>query len=85
MGFLNNLPFLKAFIPGRVEYIATLKTAIVEEVVIVKKGGKQRRTKTGFGAVRPEKHRVAVSIKRKLEPRTPYWDGRAETCPANNE
>ena len=46
MRFLNTLPFLKAFIPGRADYAAFLKTAIVEERVTTKREGKQKTTKT---------------------------------------
>ena len=40
MRFLNTLPFLKAFIPDRADHITIMKTAMVEESVIVKRGGK---------------------------------------------
>ena len=40
MRFLNTLPFLKAFIPGRADCTTIMKIAIVEESVIVKRGGK---------------------------------------------
>ena len=46
MRFLNTLPFLKAFIPGRADYSAILKAAIVEESVTIKRNGKQQSSKS---------------------------------------
>ena len=46
MRFLNTLPFLKAFIPGRADYSTILKAAIVGESVTVKRNGKQQSTKS---------------------------------------
>jgi len=43
--FLNTLPFLRTFIPGRADYATLLRTTVVEESVTVKRDGKQQTTK----------------------------------------
>lgn len=65
MRFLNTLPFLKAFIPGRADYTTIMKTAIVEESVVVKRGGKQQTTRSTLDFVWSKKHQDAFdAVKR---------------------
>ncbi len=59
MRFLHMLPFLRAFIPGRADYSFLLKTAIVEECVTIKQGGKQRTTKKEVDFVWTKEHQRA--------------------------
>ena len=62
MRFLNTLPFLKAFILGRADYSAIMKTAIVEETVMVKRDRKQQFVKTMIDFKWEERHQQAFDI-----------------------
>lgn len=59
MRFLNTLPFLRAFIPGRADYTIILRSAIIEESVTVKRDGRQTTTKTNVDFIWTKRHQDA--------------------------